>query len=208
MYQTFAELKTAIQSETARTDTAFVARLEEFVRMAQGRIYHGEIPLRVREMEKRASNLAFANGSGALPDDFLQSRRLTWNAVPGHSLKYRIPDEFYGRDYYAGDPPIVFTIEGKVIDIKPATSGQATLSYYAEPPVLSGETDTNDVLKAFGQIYLYAALVEAYLWLRNPDKPAESMERLRSAIDGANLTAAKARYAGTQLSPRIPGACR
>lgn len=211
MYVTKGDLATAIQAETARSDTATVARISEFIRMGEERLFQGEpvsnMPaLRVREMETR-STLTFTDGSASLPTGFLQARRLTWGSSPSaHRLFYREPEDFYEREFW-GSTPRAFCIEGSNIDVKPAASGTATIVHYARPAVLAAPTDTNAILTSYGHLYLYSALIDAYAWLRNPDKGAESIQRLIAGISGANLTAVKSRYAGTQLSPRTtPGA--
>jgi hypothetical protein len=209
-YATLADLKTAIQAETARSDTAFVARLAEFVAVAEKRLYHGQVPLRVREMGKRAT-LTFTSGSSEAPADFLSARRLTWNySSGGVQLKYREPDEFYATRICGGSYPVIFTVEededAYKIDVLPAESGTALLGYYAEPTALSADGDTNDVLEAWGHLYLYAALIEAFRYLRNLDKTNELVQFFNEAVADANLSAVKARYAGTKLSPRVPGA--
>jgi hypothetical protein len=209
-YATLADLKTAIQAETARSDTAFIARLSEFVAAGEKRLYHGQISLRVKEMGKRAS-LTFTNGSSEAPADFLGARRLTWNGSSGGvQLKYREPEDFYATRIWGGSDPVIFTVEEDEdvykIDVLPAESGTADLGYYAEPAALVETDDTNSVLESWGHLYLYASCIEAYRYLRNLDKTNELIQFLNEAIADANLSAVKARYAGTKLSPRIPGA--
>lgn len=207
MYATMAALKAAISAETGRNDATFVARFGDFVKMAEARIYHGDRPLRCREMETRELSLTVTAGAATVPTGFLEARRLTWNATPPVNMTYREPEEFYGLDYY-GATPFLFTIEGTVLDVKPSASGTVTLSYYAKPTPLDADMSTNAVLAAHGQVYLFAALIEAYEYLRNYPKRDASVQRFLAAIDGINMTAAKARYAGTRLSPRIRGAVR
>lgn len=230
MYPTITELKAAISAETARANSSFTDQFDGFILRAEKRIFfgaEGAEPLRCREMEARAT-LIFQAGVGATPEGFLGARRLTWEGSRPYQLKYREPEDFYGGDYW-GSGPQIFTIDGERIDIRPAESGTATLSYYKLPQTIIGSipvydengeqvrdesgavvtmagNTTNRILRDHGDIYLYAALVEAYIFLRNDEKIAESNARLRGAIAGLNLTAVKARYAGTHLAPRIPGA--
>lgn len=205
MYATLADLKAAITAETLRSgDATFAARVPEFIKLAEKRLFQSLEPLRVREMETRAT-LTVTAGVSATPANFLEARRLTWNASRPYALTYRAPEDFYNWQKAYGVPTI-FTIDGTVIDVAAQSDGTATLSYYAKPAPLVLDTDTNGVLTAHGDCYLFAALVEAYLYLRNTGKADESASRLMAAVNGANLAAQKARYAGTHLSPRIPGA--
>jgi hypothetical protein len=136
---------------------------------------------------------------------------LTWNGSSGGDpLKYREPDDFYATRICGGSSPVIFTVEEDEdvykIDVLPAESGTAELSYYAEQAALDSDSDTNPVLEAWGHLYLYASLIEAYRYLRNLDKTNELIQFFNEAVADANLSAVKARYAGTKLSPRIPGA--
>lgn len=212
MYATFAALKDAIQAETRRTDATFIGRIAEFVAMGERRLFNGETlpggvmiaPLRCREMETRAT-LTFVAGTVTLPTNFLEARRITWNSTPPSILNYREPEEFYGLAYQSGRP-MLFCIDGQNLDIRPAESGTATVSYYARPVGLVADLDTNAVLAAHGHVYLHSALIDAYAFLRNDAKVQESVARCAASVSGVNQASARARYAGTRLAPRIPGA--
>lgn len=207
MYANMAALKAAISAETARNDATFTGRITEFVNMGEARIFNGPNPLRCREMETRNSALSFTAGVGATPANFLQAKRLTWNSVPAKRLIYRTPEQFYDGTPIAGTPRL-FTVDGTVIDLAPTATGTATLSYYAKPAALAADADANSVLTAHGHVYLFAALIGAYTYLRHPDKPAEMVGRLAEAIDGVNNAATRSRHAGTHLAPMVPGAYR
>lgn len=207
MFANMAALKAAVSAETARNDATFSARIGEFVTMGEARIFNGPKPLRCREMETRNSALAFTAGVGATPANFLQAKRLTWNSTPARKLVYRTPEQFYDGTPIAGLPRL-FTVDGTVIDLAPTATGTATLSYYAKPTALIADGDSNPVLVAHGHVYLFAALIGAYTYLRHPDKPAEMVSRLAEAIDGVNGAAIRARHAGTHLAPMVPGAYR
>lgn len=215
MYATLADLHTAISTELVRVgDSAVTARLPEFVKLAEARIFNGDetigaAPVRCREMETRAT-LTFTDGVSATPANFLEARRMTWNGAIPSRLKYTEPDAFYSSVYVATPQasgyPLLFTIEGTIVDILPRASGTASMSYYAKPAALTLPGDTNTVLSTHGQLYLFSALIDGYSWLRNTPKRDESVMRYQGALAGVNHAAARARYAGVPLSPRIPGA--
>ncbi|MGL4395042.1 MAG: phage adaptor protein [Hyphomicrobium sp.] len=208
MFADLQALKNAITSELARNDTDVVSRLGTFVALADLRMFEGDEPLRAREMETRAT-VAFTNGTATLPANFLEARRVTWQGDIPSNLVYREPGDFYASVVVGGGGPYIpnlFSIEGQTIDVLPRATGNATVSYYARPAALVADVDTNTVLTAHGAIYLFAALIEAYLYLRNTAKAAESVDRYLSALRGVNATARRARYAGTRLAPRVVGA--
>jgi hypothetical protein len=205
MYANRQALQTAIINETVRTgDTAFSGMCLDFIKRAERRIYTGLKPLRCREMETRET-VTFTAGVGATPAGFLSARRLTWQASRPYGLIYRTPEEFYDLAKSYGQP-MVFTIDGTVIDIASPATGTAVLSYYKRPVDLAGDLDTNTVLSEHGHVYLAAALIEAYHTLDNPQKVGEWTMKFMEAVEGVNLAATKARYSGTHLAPRIPGA--
>lgn len=205
MYATRLALQNAMIAETVTTgDSGFSALCAEFITRAEKRMFTGLRPLRVREMEIRTT-LTITAGVGATPSGFLEARRLTWVAAVPYKLIYRQPEDFYDMTG-AYSRATIYTIDGTVINVLAPDSGTATLSYYATPTALSADNSTHSTLTAHGHVYLAAALMEAYQYLDDPSKVAKWEQRFVEAIEGANLAAAKARYSGTILAPRVPGA--
>jgi hypothetical protein len=205
MYATRLALQNAIIAEAVREgDATFAGLCAEFITRAERRMFQGLRPLKAREMETRVT-LTITAGVGATPTGFLSARRLTWVADVPYKLNYCHPEDFYDRTGLYSRPTI-FTIDGTVINVLSPASGTATLSYYAQPSALSGDSDTNTTLVAHGHVYLAAALIEAYGFLDNEPKMMLWTQKFFEAVDGVNLAAVKARYAGTHLSPRVPGA--
>lgn len=204
MYSNRLALQNAIIAEALRDgDSNFSGRCGEFILRAERRMFQGVRPIKAREMEMRTT-LTITSGVGATPSGFLSARRLTWVADVPYKLTYRDPEDFYDRSAVYSQPTI-FTIDGTVINVLSAGSGTATLSYYAQPAALSGDTDTNTTLTAHGHVYLAAALIEAFAYLDNEPKRALWEQKYIEYVDGVNMAAVKARYAGTNLSPRVPG---
>lgn len=205
MYANKLALQNAILSEAIRSgDSTFEGLCGGFISRAEAKIFTGVNPLKCREMETRAT-LTVTAGAGATPANFLSARRLTWVTDRPYKLIFRHPEDFYDQTG-ANSRATIYTIDGTIINVLSPESGTAILSYYARPSALSGDTDTNAVLTAQGHVYLAAALVEAFGYLRDDQNTAKWMQKLNEAIDGANLAAVKARYSGTHLAPRIPGA--
>lgn len=205
MYATRLALQNAIIAEAVREgDATFAGLCAEFITRAERRMFQGLRPLKAREMETRVT-LTITDGVGETPSGFLSARRMTWVADRPYKLIYRAPEDFYDQTgMYAR--PTIFTIDGTVIDVLSPGTGTAVLSYYAQPAGLTGDVSTNAVLAAHGHVYLAAALIEAYGFLDNEPKMMLWTQKFFEAVDGVNLAAVKARYAGTHLSPRVPGA--
>lgn len=205
MFATLSALKDAITADCIRAgDADFLGKLATFIAKAEARIFEGVNPLKCREMETRAT-LTVTAGVTATPADFLGARRMTWEASRPYGLIYRQPENFYEHKN-AYSQPAIFTIDGTIIDILSPATGAATLSYYARPAPLTNDIAGNTVLLAHGHIYLFASLIEAYSFLRNDGKVAENIQLFNAAVEGANMAAIKARYSGTHLAPRVPGA--
>lgn len=205
MYANRLALQDAIVAETVRSgDAAFSGRCGEFIKRAEQRIFRGKMPLKAREMEAR-TDLPVTAGAATLPADFLEARRLTWLASRPYGLVYRQPEDFYDQTGRYGEP-MIFTIDGSHLDILSPATGTARLSYYAIPAPLAVDIDTNTVLQSHGHVYLAAALIEAFGYLRDEAKTSEWAAKFVEAVDGVNLAAVKARYSGTALAPRIRGA--
>ena len=205
MYAARLALQNAIIAEAVREgDATFAGLCAEFITRAERRMFQGLRPLRAREMETRTT-LTITAGVGATPTGFLQARRLTWVATVPYKLIYRDPEDFYDQTgAYAR--AAIFTIDGTVINVLSPDTGTATLSYYATPTALTADNSTHTTLTAHGHVYLAGALLEAYEYLDDPPKTAKWEQRFLEAIEGVNLAAVKARYSGTNLAPRIPGA--
>ena len=81
----FATLKAKIQADCSRTDTYFGNQVEDFISLAEDRIFNGvgdlndplySEPLRSDEMVTR-STIAFTDGEGTIPADSVGVRSLS-----------------------------------------------------------------------------------------------------------------------------------
>lgn len=208
----FGSLKAAVQSWTARSDTPFVNRIPEFVRLAEQRIFFGagdpfrSEPVRTRDMET-AADVTVTSGIGALPAHFLQARRLHWEAEPPRALPYLPSRRFAVRSEAAETgPPCHFTIEGNSLLVAPRGTGTAKLWYFRQFEPLVADSDQNALLTSMPALYLYGALVEAFGYIRNAEQAGDALQRYVSASAGVGLTEQRGRVGGAMLAPRIEGA--
>lgn len=126
--------------------------------------------LRVRQMEATAALTPDAAGIAALPTDFLEKRRLTWQGGARRELEYVTPSQLVLiNPAGAGGPPDVFTIEGGTIKLAPVSSIPLELDYWQKIPALSDATPTNWLLTGHPDLYLAGTLVEAFMYSRNAD---------------------------------------
>lgn len=199
---TYANLQTAIITWAWRTDdTAFEAQVPDFITLAHNRI---ERKLRVADMEDSAT-ITLTSGSGSLPSDFLQARRVVTEGSPSRVLSVISPDEALQMypDALAGSANF-YTIIGSTIKTYPASSSNLTLSYYAKIPVLSDAEPTNWLLEKAPELYLYGALVEAAPYMQDDQRVMVWGQLYERAFTDLQKTDEAQRWSGAAV--RVQGA--
>lgn len=211
----YVSLQTAIQEwMLGRTDLASYTTM--FIKNAEARFNYGvdeespfpSLPIRVRQMVD-SEDITLTSGSGSLPSDFLEAIRVTALTSPRTFLEYAPSgwvDEIY-PDTTASDPAF-YTILGSSILVRPVTTSQVELQYYAKIAALSDSATTNWLITASPNVYLYASLVEACMFLGTTQAMARAQVffgMMKGAIGGLVRTEKRAAY-GTQPSRRASGA--
>ncbi len=189
---TYAELQTAVQNWTGRTDTNLTNRIPEMIVMFEA---VANRRLRTREMELSTS-LTPASGSVALPTDYLAWRRVTWTGSPRNELAYVEPSWLQAA--YPTSPdgtPTVFTIEGGYLKITPLDTTALEFLYYQKVPALVTNL-TNWLLTAHPDLYLYGTLVEAEMFGVNDERAASWKGRRDELLDEVQKLSNKSRGAG------------
>jgi hypothetical protein len=174
----YAELQTEVAAWLQRSDLS--ARIPVFVGMATARFNR---ELRVPEMETLVTTAADAEYTD-LPLDFLQIRSIETN---GDRMEYLAPEEFQAYVAATSTPAVpVYTIADMSLRIYPAPSVSSTLTlkvlYYARIPELDSPGDTNWLLDAHPDAYLFSALLEAAGFLHDDPRMAVWDSRLQQAM--------------------------
>ena len=200
------ELRTAVLG--LRTDMAarFAA---EILPLAEQRIFYGDgplAPLRVLPMEV-SDDLVFSEGEATLPADFLDKRALYWTGTGRQtvSLSYEPPSVFYPQAYcrQGGPFPVAYTLEGNTVKVSPSLTGEATLLYYARPPAMASDGDSNAILANWPGVYLFSCQMDLYRLLRNDGELAKVRQFYADALGAANRQALVARTFGGTLKKRV-----
>lgn len=176
---TYSELQQAVADWMNRADLS--ATIPNFIANAEARLNRR---IRCRAMETSTSLSLNTEGQATLPNDYLEWRFLTVATSPASVPEFVEPDspEFqYRHRPYA--PPQYFSIMGTTIQVRPAYNGSATLYYYQKIPALSGSVTTNWLLTKSPETYLYAALIEGAIYLRDEAAAANYTELMVSAVD-------------------------
>lgn len=205
----YGELKAAVADWLERSD--LTARIPDFISLAQAKMYRGirapdnrtwlSPPLRVRDMIVRA-DIAMTDGAGDLPAGWLSFETLRFDGQNGPALKY-FPLHVW-RDMEDASRPqasevYAYTIDGRKIYVAPANTGTIKSAHYARFTAMSADTDTDWVLTEAPHIYLYGALMEAGMFLGDPDREASGLSQFSAGIRGLMGAEKDAQFDGSPL---------
>lgn len=184
---TYSELQSAVADWLNRSD--LTARIPDFISLAETRINR---VLRSREM----GAIATANIDTqffAIPADFLEfkSFRITDTGGSAYELMLATPEQVSEAlaDSATPNTPLFVTIIGDQFQVwpAPAQSYVGTLAYVRKVPALSTGAPTNWLLTDAPDVYLYASLMSAAPYLRDPEALAtfktlfdEALEEIRT----------------------------
>jgi hypothetical protein len=187
---TYSELKSAILDWMARSDFS-TSQVEDTITLFEA---VANRRLRVRQMEAE-DTLTTTDGEDTLPTDYLTWRSLTYEADVAGELEYVDP-KWLRASYPSTDSgtPQFFTIEGETLTVRPVDdTTDLTLRYYQKVPALSSGNDTNWLLTAHPDLYLFGSLVEAnaftqdekaLIWKARRDEIFQEIEMLHTKTRG------------------------
>lgn len=181
----YGDLKSLIASYLHRTDlTTLMPTFVEHgrIRMCQD--------LRVPEMET-SGTVTLTAGVGALSSDVVQIRHVQG---PTMRLEWADLDQILRLTSESA-----YTVTG--IDIRAPGCGTVEVYYWGRPQTLVGAADsaTRTVLSLYPNVWLYAALVEAYVYIQDAANEAAMQSRLDEEVRRANVLSQRVRH-GSRLA--------
>lgn len=187
----YSALKTSVQAWLARGDSLVIDRIPDFIRLGEERIGRR---LRVSGMVSLPTTLTIPAGQNwvALPTDWLAFKRVRSAAEP--RIEYMTPDAL--EDLPPAGDASKYSIEGRrlLFGQTPGTDLALTVRYYQRPPYLQDATSTWLLTEA-PSVYLYAALVEGAMFVKNSAKAGEwgtlfdkAVDELQSADEAAAIS--------------------
>ncbi len=196
---TYAELQTAITNWTHRDGLSSYA--PDFITLGEARLQR---EIRSRDMEQRAtSTLSSTSAYINVPSDLL-SVRAVWLTSGGvnRRLQYVTPDVLMAMftNASASGEPTHYTIIGDEMRFGPVPDSAYTAEiwYYKRLAALSSAVST--LFTNNPDLYLAAAMVEAYTFAVNPDKAAFWEARYQTIKKQVNDTEESGRRAqGMQI---------
>lgn len=185
----FANLKASILHRSKRNDVSD-DDIEDYIAQAENEMVYGEIPVRTREMETRATaTLSIVSRFLALPDYFIAMRRLKinepWTGCPDLDIDYVSPEVMFVSNQT--QMPSTFTVTSQ-IEFNCISDDDYTIEmqYLAKLLPLSDSNTTNDILTNYPNVYLYGALTMLFQDIQEFDLAQYYKQQFISAINGAN----------------------
>lgn len=202
---TYANLKASIKQRSARNDVDD-NDLSDYITQAESEFYNNEIaPLRVRAMEARATASASTSSRFlALPDDFLQMRRLSVVRDNGNQdITFMAPEQLSVLNE-SGIPRYFSVTTQLEFDKTPDSEYTIEMAYIKKIAALSDANPTNDILTNAPNIYVFGALWALFQEKQEFDSAEYYYGKFVNSIGGYNKTDKRGRY-GPAPKIRIEG---
>ena len=186
--------------------TFSVNTLDLIIGLGETRVYHGDrsLPgLRASTMVTPMS-LAVTNNAAPLPANLIELKDVYFSGKPPLEV---VPLErlrgLEAADAMASTDSHFCAQDGDTLRFWPAGEGNVLGSYYARPADLQSVTWAQATTFArYPELFLYAALYEAAIFLGMLDKQPIWEARFRQHLDGANHREAMRVYGGSPLRMR------
>lgn len=198
---TYNDLKTAVADWVDRTDSAFIAKVPDFISLAETRLMR---KLRVRFLTALAQYnvIDTTQVDFALPENFRSVRNVVINLNPVRTLRYVTPEDMSQKNMIndrAGQPDN-YTIMANRLRIPTCVNGQVVeMLYYFAPQRLSVSNQENEFTENCMDALLYSALLEAKPYVKDQAKIKQWMDFLTVAIDDIETEDKNFRWGNTPL---------
>jgi hypothetical protein len=197
---TYSELKSSVGDWLNRTD--LTSAIPDFISLAEAQI---ERKLRTRQMIVRA-NATISTEYGLVPSDFLEVKSLKLQTNPVTPLQFETIDalDSLQSQYPSASKPRFFSIVGSQIRTIPVPDSDYTaeLTYYAKLTKLSSTVDSNWLLTAAPDVYLYGALLQAAPYLKDDARISVWATMYTSAMEDLQVADDRGATSGGALVAR------
>lgn len=199
---TFAELKTAIQNWSHRSDLDSVCG--DFITLAESRFNDA---LRQLAMESDET-LTLNSGSRtvAFPTGMRELKSLSIDKTsyrePLVQVSISALDDYIGT----GDEPCAFAVTDQIeVDTAPSSNLTLIARVIKNHTGLSDSNTSNALLTSHPNVYLFGALSELYAYVQDADMQANYDMKFQEAVKLANRTAHRSRKNAKLTSDGIAG---
>jgi hypothetical protein len=210
-FSTYTELKSSIIAWSHRNDIDLL--IPDFIALAEKAMYNppkipGRAiePLKLKQLEKTATaSTSITSRFIATPDDFasLRNSRLVITDESGF-MDYRTPAQLNRVD--TANRPLFFTVIGTQIEFDRISDQVYTveLQYFSSDTKLTAAAPTNLVLTNHPELYLYGALVQAFIYAGDDENATKYQALFIGALTGANNADRAGRF-GSNIVTRVEG---
>lgn len=201
----YGELKTSIAAELTRSgDTAFVAKVPDFVRLFEVNIQRDLVHRRQQTTE--TLSLSASGSSVSLPSDFLSAEAVVLESSPKRTLNLKTIQDLFNE--YPSDTnarPEAYAIQGSTMYVRPVADSaySITLYYNQALTALSSDSDTNWLLTNYPDLYLYGALVHAAPYLEDDARLQTWMGLYDRAVGALKGESVRAIFSGGPLKTQL-----
>lgn len=188
---TYSDLQTSVAAWLNRSDLG--TYLADFIALCEADLQRR---CKLVEFEATATTTITA-GVGGLPADFVGMRSVYWDGDSDHPLTYVTPAEFDAwRDAGAGYDGQLYTISGSTIRTAPMGDGSLVLTYNAKFTALSDTNTSNSLLTNHPDVYLYGALKQAAIFVKDTGGINTYGAMLDQAVAGVRVNNDDRKHAG------------
>ena len=201
----YDELCKAIVNWSHRED--ILELIPDFIANTEQHMYDNETEaLQLRSMEVVSTSLTTGRLI-ELPPNFESSRAVRLILDASGELYFRTPEALTRRTGPAR--PQFFSIIGNNIefDCTPDSEYTIEIQYFKKADPLTVDNQTNEILTAHSNIYLFGALYEVAVYEQDYQEQDVKSRRFFNAIKGANRTDKRGRY-GNAPTMSIEGGMR
>lgn len=191
MITDYASLRTDIGKYLQDDD--LTSEIPDFVQLCTSRLNRELEALRL----EKSVDLDITSGEAALPDDFGQIISLDTDVYPSPP-SYTTPQAFHSslERVEPNRQPVIFTIENIFLKVKPTPdqTANAIVIYRNKLANLENDTDTNDILLADPDLYLYGSLLAAEPRVGNDPRMVTWATLYQDALNAKNLETKSDRF--------------
>lgn len=166
-FDTYANFQLEVADWLNRQD--LVSKIPTFIQFAEANFNR---KLQTRQMITRATS-DVSSEFVALPPDYNSLYDVQLLTDPVTPLTYMTPSELHNHQRLnTPAKPLYFTVMGNSLELSPIPNDTFTMEivYWANVPALSAPADSNWVLAAHPDLYLYTTLKQAAPYLQNDDR--------------------------------------
>ena len=202
---TYDKLCKAIVKWSHRED--ILELIPDFIANTEQHMYDNETEsLQLRSMETISTSLTTGKLID-LPVGFESGRATRLNIDGYGEIQYRTPEALTRRT--GPGRPLFFSIIGNSIEFDCVPDAEYTIEmqYFKKADALTAANQTNDILTAHSNIYLFGALYEVAVYEQDYQEQEVKSRRFFNSIKGANRTDKRGRY-GNAPTMSIEGGMR